>query len=208
MAENEFFIPNKPEPRVQVQPKEILGSFGLQALKTKFYNIDDPERDAPVATSYLGTPVFSNLFFGEDEETGGSYRSLEGEQIDWEPIEINTVLFSVNQQKNIVRTPIQGRNGTVKEYISDGDFDITIRGLIVSPDAETYPKEDVLKLVKILKVQDNLPIASRFLNEYFDITNIVVASYSLPENEGFQNVQAFEINAYSDEPVEISIKSR
>jgi len=203
MAENEFFIPNKSEPRVQVQPKPILGSFGLQALKTKFYGIDDPGRDAPVATSYLGTPVFSNIDFLE-----GSSKNLEGEQIEYDSLVVNTVLFAVNQQKNIVRTAIQGRNGTVKEYISDGDYDITIRGLIVSPDAEKYPTDDVLKLVEILKVQNNIEIASRFLNDYFSITNIVIASYSLPENEGFQNVQAFEINAYSDEPVELAIKTR
>ena len=190
-----------PQPRVQVQPKNVLASFGLQALKSVFYGIQDEPTDDPVATSYLGTPVFSNIDFIE-----GSYKNLEGETIEYETLTVNTVLFSVNQSKNVVRTPIQGRNGTVKEYISDGDFDVSIRGLIVSPNANEYPKNDVLKLVEILKVQDNLEIASRFLNDRFGITNLVIMSYSLPENEGFQNMQAFEINAVSDEPIELILK--
>ena len=190
-----------PQPRVQVQPKNVLASFGLQALKSVFYGIQDEPTDDPVATSYLGTPGFSNIDFIE-----GSYKNLEGETIEYETLTVNTVLFSVNQSKNVVRTPIQGRNGTVKEYISDGDFDVSIRGLIVSPNANEYPKNDVLKLVEILKVQDNLEIASRFLNDRFGITNLVIMSYSLPENEGFQNMQAFEINAVSDEPIELILK--
>jgi hypothetical protein len=206
---SEFITPPKPEPRVQVQPKQILGSFGLQALKTKFYGINDPGGDDAVGFSF-GNPVFSNIdFIGTDDDGRNekTYTNLEGERVPFPTLTINTVLFSVNQSKNIVKTPIQGRNGTVKEYISDGDFDIQIRGLIVSDNANEYPKEDVRKLVEILRVQDNLEIASRYLEETFDITNIVIESYSLPQTEGYLNVQAFEINAVSDDPIELTLNS-
>ena len=204
----EFISPPKPEPKVQVQPKQILGSFGLQALKTKFYGIEDPGGDTPVAESF-GNPVFSNIdFIGTDDDGKNqkTYTSLEGEQVPFPTLVINTVLFSVNQSKNIVKTPIQGRNGTVKEYISDGDYDISIRGVIVSENANEYPKDEVRKLIEILRVQDSFSIASRYLNEVFDITDIVIESYSLPQSEGYHNVQAFEINAVSDEPIEITVQ--
>jgi hypothetical protein len=34
----------------------------------------------------------------------------------------------VSMKKNIVMTPVQGKNGSFKEYISDGDFEVTISG--------------------------------------------------------------------------------
>lgn len=193
------------------KPQIILSGFGLQALKAKFYNFseDEPDEKSPVATSYLGTPVFSNIDFIE-----GSYRSLEDEQIDYlqggenPGLTVDTVLMSVNQRRNIITTPIQGRNGTVKEYISDGDFDVSIRGAIVDPSPQRYPEEDVLKLMEVLRVQNNIEIASRYLNDVFGISNLVITDYSLPQVEGVQNIQFFQINCISDDPIELSIRNR
>ena len=137
----EYITPEKPEPRVQVQPKQISEQFSLQRLRARIYDGKIPngttvgedadfDSNGQSFTSYLGTPVFSNLDF-----IGGSYKNLQGEQIEYEDLRIDTVLFDVSQQKNVVTTEIQGRNGTIKEYISDGDFAINISGLIVQPDA-------------------------------------------------------------------------
>jgi hypothetical protein len=183
----------------------ILGGFGLQFVKSALYPFTEGEKDdyAPVSTSYLGTPVFSNLTF-----PAGSYKNLQGEQIDFEELQIDTVLFDVSMAKNIVKTEIQGRNGTVKEYISDGDYQVVIRGLIASESSDKYPDEEVKKLVEILKVQKDLAVESRFLNDVFDISNIVIESYSLPQAEGFQNIQGFEITAISDDPIELTIRTK
>ena len=194
---------------IQGQAELILSGFGLQVLKAKAFNFGTDEEDgkSPVATSFLGTPVFSNIDFIE-----GSYRNLEGDQVNYlqggtPGLTVDTVLMTVSQSRNIVTTPIQGRNGTVKEYISDGDYDVTIRGAIVHPSPNVYPEEDVLKLVEALRVQDNIEVASRYLNDVFGITNLVVTGYSLPQTEGFQNTQFFEIKAISDDPIEITIRN-
>ena len=203
---NEYFVPQKPEPRVQVQPKQLLGAFGLQHLKSKFYGFsvdDNGSNKEVVGVSDFGTAIFSNIDF-----LPGSYTNLEGQKIEFAGLTVNTVLFSVNQSKNIVKTEIQGRNGTVKEYISDGDYDITIQGLLVSKEHDIYPEDEVKKLVEILKVQRSLEVACPYLNDRFDITDIVVETYSLPQKEGFENTQMFEINAVSDEPIELSIRTR
>lgn len=36
------------------------------------------------------------------------------------------VVISVSQERNIVTTSLQGRDGTIKEYISNGDYGITL----------------------------------------------------------------------------------
>ena len=186
------------------KPQLILSGFGLQSLKAKAYNISPEEQEKNYIAehkSYLGTPIFSNLEFPK-----GSYKNLEGVQTDFEGLVIDTVLLSVNQSKNIIKTPIQGRNGTVKEYISDGDFDVSIRGIIASESSSVYPEEEVLKLIAICKVQKELKVASRYLNQVFDVQNLVITSYSIPQTEGTQNVQMFELNCISDDPVELTIR--
>lgn len=203
MSNRTFIIPSPLDDRIPVNPKQILLQFGLQRIKANIYNFgeDEPDKAAPVSTSYLGTPVFDKLDIIE-----GNYIDLNGEKVAYEGIFIETVLFDVSQNKNIVKTAIQGRNGTVKEYISDGDYNVIIRGVIASESAEKYPEEEVLKLVNILKVQKEIEVASRYLNDVFNITNLVVESYSFPQTQGYQNIQAFEINCISDDPIELTIR--
>ena len=83
------------------------------------YNMSTLENGkAPV--SMLGTPVFADMILQNDSK--GSLKL----QLLW-------VLLEVTQTKIIIKTPVQGRNGTVKEYISDGDYIVNIRGGLFSP---------------------------------------------------------------------------
>jgi len=116
------------------------GLFGLNGPQGSDFpdqeteEITDLSGDAPDAnrTSWLGTPIFADLRFPDDE------------------LILESVLIEVRQTKNIQRTPVQGRNGTVKEYIADGDYDITIRGVITTPRINSYPLDEVRALVSIL----------------------------------------------------------
>jgi hypothetical protein len=132
--------------------------------------------------SYLGTPVFCDV---EIERGDGR-----------EAFRIETCLIDVSQTKNIVTTVVQGRNGTVKEYISDGDYEVQIRGALVTDNY--YPREEVRDLHELLKRSELLTVVSDYLL-LFDIKELVVTSYSFKQQEGYQNVQLFEINAISDD---------
>lgn len=190
-------------------PKLILTTFGLSRLKEVFYTVGTEAQDKAIATSMLGTPVFSNL-----EIQGGKYKSDDGKEtlrfIGFEPANsapelkaINTVLFEVNQSKNIVRTEVQGRSGTVKEYISNGDFEVTVRGALVDPNALVYPEQQVKVLKEILDAPVALAVNSKFLG-LFGIYSLVVQSVTWKQIEGFHNVQFFEFRAWSDTPIELT----
>jgi hypothetical protein len=137
---------------------------------------------------YLGTPVFSDLVL---EDANGLV------------VYLGETLLVITQTKNIVTTSVVGRNGTIKEYVSDGDFQIKIQGLIVS-NGTIYPKESVLELVRLFQKSEPLAVTSWYLQQ-FGIYNIVVTDYSFPQNEGYQNMQLFEISALSDTPVELIV---
>jgi hypothetical protein len=193
-----FDVPQNPQQALDMQ-KLLIRSVGRQNVKTIVYNIPEaPEKDKELYKSQIGTNVFSNL-----EIKGQSYLYKQ-ETFSFEDIRVDTVLFRVDMQKNIIATPIQGRNGTVKQYISDKDYLVSISGIITGLNG-IYPIDGVTNLLKILKAPIALQINSWYL-QLFDIYNLVVDSYELNQEEGGQSYQIFRMNCVSDQPVEIKLK--
>lgn len=166
-------------------------------------------REEADVQSYLGTPVFSQL-----QVQGGQFfelEDIEGENpIEFEGIVMQTVLMDVSMSKNIVKTAIQGRDGTVKEYVSQGDFVISIQGNIIGLTkgntiegiGQVYPVVDTKRLIDICKVPDAIEITSEFL-QMFGINRMVITDYKFAEKEGFRNMQPFQITALSDTPINL-----
>ena len=197
-----------------IDPQTVARGFGLGALKVKFYkdnaNQEEEDGNGPTEPSYLGTPIFANLIF-----IPGNYTNNKGKPISYGGIftndklnnhfVVNTVLIDVSQQKQIIKTNIQGVAGTVKEYISKGDYQITIRGALVSESSLKYPEIETQQLREYLEAEVSIGVASRFLDDIFSINTITVESFNFPQQEGFQNMQLFEISAVSDNPVELTV---
>ena len=179
----------------KTSPDLIIRSFGLQFLQAEIYKgrIPIAVRDEPITTrtSQLGKAIFSDLQF---VEIGG-----------FKHIPIDIVLYDVRQAKNIVKTDIIGRDGSPKEYIGESDFEITIRGVICG-DNGVYPFDRVSNLVEFLRQKTSLGIVSQYLNNIFDINEIVVREYAFEQAEGSQSHQKFEIMCWSDKPVEVLIR--
>lgn len=133
--------------------------------------------------SWLGTLVWSDMLL--------RYDNIE--------VYFDTVLFDVSQSKNIVKTALQGRNGTVKEYICDGDYVVSIKAALVSKRSKAYPESEVRNLITLLQIPYALEVVSPLL-QAFDIYNMVVEDYGLPSTNGFTNTQLVEMNCVSDVP--------
>lgn len=193
----------------------ILQSFGLEHVKAAIYPPGKPlesgHTDVSAATkkeiaaanynmstmeggkapvSMLGTPVFADVIL---------------EDADKNRIQLLWALLDVNQQKNIVKTAVQGRNGTVKEYVSDGDYQVSIRGGLFAEYSNAYPKEEVATLIKIMQSNKALKVTSEYLLQ-FQIYELVVENYSFSQKQGVQNVQLFDIKTVSDFPIELKKK--
>lgn len=178
--------------------KLISRAFGLQHVRTILYKNKIQEdivgNQYPVTlnsgsydgntNNWMGLPVFSDIEFPLPN-------GLKLKMAD--------ILITVNQQRNIIKTTIQGRSGTVKEYIADGDFTINIKGALVIPQSNDYPEALVRDLMSVLNLKEVIEPTCDYLR-LFDIYGIVITGYSFPQQRGFQNVQLFEINALSDTP--------
>lgn len=222
-----FNIPKTPEQVVNTS-ELIIQTFGLGALKTGIYKagVNRVEKRAtpkegtnpydaniPIQTepdnkftnsylpqyeSFLNTAVFSDLDVSFTTDAGTILN-----------IKIPTVLFTVTQSKNIITTSIQGRNGTVKEYISDGDFKINIKGVITNSNG-SYPQfkidrgfTTVNDLFQMCQLNKALTVNSWYLWQ-FCVYELVITDYEFPQLEGQYSSQPFEINAISDTPFVIN----
>ncbi|MDY3352254.1 DUF6046 domain-containing protein [Riemerella anatipestifer] len=128
----------------------------------------------------------------------------------------NEVVMSVTQERNIVTTPLQGRDGTIKEFISNGDYVITVDAGVMEGQKQvdneddevsfqipgnTYPKAELERLRNILTLPKAIEVYSEFLL-VFGITSVVVKSFSLVQ-ETHSNRQSIQIQMLSDTPYEI-----
>lgn len=179
----------------RVNPFLILKTHGIEFLQAEIYKgkipITTPDESPIKRKSKLGTAIFSDLQF---TDVNGIKH-----------VPVDTALFGVYQAKNIIRTQIQGRDGRIKEYLGEDDFEINIKGVICG-DNGAYPYEQVKNLLYFLRYNQSLGIVSKFLNEIFDIQEVVISDYRFEMDEGGYSYQKFEINCYSEKPVEILIQ--
>lgn len=120
----------------------------------------------------------------------------------------NTV-SSMTCKKTIVETPLVNRMGTVKELISIDDWEINVKGIIVSDDYD-YPDQAVSNLHALFLINEPLGIDNARVSLIFvpddesrargaqDIETVVIRSIHFPELKGMKNVQPFEMNLVSD----------
>lgn len=120
-------------------------------------------------------------------------------------VELADAVASVNRERRIVSTALTGRDGTVKEYINEGDWAINIvvgvqavRDGVITDD---YPGDELRELRQLLDVKETIEVHSEFL-AIFDITKMVIKSYAATQMTE-ANYQALSISAVSDEDYEI-----
>ena len=128
----------------------LISRAGLQSLRGALITIPESETEESIGVSLLNTPVIDNIVF-----QSGSYIDLDGNEIPYNELRIDAVIIEVSQVKNIIKTSVQGRPGTVKEYISDGDYIINIRGVVNNTgkaNQKLYPKDAVNDLISLCKL--------------------------------------------------------
>jgi hypothetical protein len=188
---------------------EFFFNIGNLPSRQEQFTAEDINFDEATKSSLLATPVWANLEF-----PAGSYTDLDGNVVEYPGLRIDSVVMTVSTERTIVRTAVAGRSGTVKEYISDGDYIIKASGILVGETIDrdgslemsdigaALPESDLRALILISRATKSIPVVSEFLG-FFDIEEIVISAVSWPQVSGVRNAQGFSLDMYSDEPVEL-----
>ena len=160
---------------------------------------------------FIGRAIFSNLIIKArnyiDIDGNEVIMEVSDKEVTADDLLLNVVLFDVSQQKNIVRTPIQGKNGEIPEYIADGDYTINIKGVFLAQNGK-YPITQMRKYMQLMKASVELKVVSWYLNEVWGINEIYISYFTNPNDVGSQSSEQFEIQAYSSTPTILKIRKR
>lgn len=165
------------------------------------YFITPESNETPTLTNYLGNQFYSQV---ELKKSTSTVTSVLGDQTNnnIDGILLKTCLVTINQTKNIIKTSIAGRNGTIKEYMSDGDYLITVSGIIVNEDLGTpigFPELEMNAFKEIISYVGQLDIINGLINKF--VTRVVVDESGswIKEMQGFRNQLEFNLNLISDD---------
>lgn len=170
-------------------------TWGYKPLEFDFAAKPDRKESAD-----LGSPYYANDMLGREYYIPVK---LGGYDLPHPSIRLNS-------RKSIVETELTELDGTVKEFINNGDWSIIIRGFIVSKDGE-YPEQIIDELRELYLRAEALEIRSA-ITDIFLVTperkgfdNAVIYSCDFPDAPGVQNVRAYEFVLKSDKPFDAYI---
>lgn len=114
---------------------------------------------------------------------------------------MNDAVVNISREKHMVRTTLVGLDGTIKEYICNGDFDIAMTvGIVALRDGvivDEYPEEGIREVREFLDENRAIEVSSVFF-ELFGISRIVVTRFALNQDT-HSNRQTIDVKALSDE---------
>jgi hypothetical protein len=107
-------------------------------------------------------------------------------------------------------TRINGGNGTVKEIYGFDDWQVSINGFLIPDGSQPQGFKNPLEQEKELVKWDDLASSVDVFGELFavrKIKSLTIKGISFDPMRGKPNVRAYTINALSDQPIELNIKS-
>jgi hypothetical protein len=137
-------------------------------------------------------PLASNKSFGTLNVAPGI--NTEGAQ----GLFLNGVIIDATVNKTIVKTEVIDLKGTVKEYMGESDLTITIRGFVATQNPDEYPDDDARLIKSYSSAPVSLKVTSDFLNNILGVSQIVIESCQMSQQQGLRNVQYFQLNCVSD----------
>jgi hypothetical protein len=160
--------------------------------------------------SALGTPILFPILFSE-----GNYKKYNdrGEIVNKKMGDFRLPIASVisfRRDKIMGITRINGGNGTVKEIYGFDDWQVTINGFFIPDGSQPQGFKNPLEQEKELIKWDNLASSIEVFGELFSvrkIKNLTIKGINIEPMRGKPNIRTFTINALSDSPIELNIKS-
>ena len=159
----------------------------------------------PVTLTYTDSSQDSELMAGEGNFTPGSGNQAGGSTGVLTKWDLPYPVVSISGRKTIVETPLTSRRGTVKELINIMDYEIIVKGFIIS-NANEFPEADVTTLRTIYEQNTALsiqcPLTDIFLvrPDRSGSDQVVIRELSFPSINGVKNVRPYQLRMVSDEP--------
>lgn len=110
-----------------------------------------------------------------------------------------TALITINSDKNLIATQVQGRDYSRKELVSNGDIKFSVSGQITSGKPDIYPTEEIKKFIKVMQYKGIIKINNQVLDQ-FGISHIVITNFNISPQQGYKSLQQYTFSAIGLQP--------
>lgn len=119
-------------------------------------------------------------------------------------LEAQNALLSVTCEKQIVKTPLAGMDGSVKELISIDDYKFKVAGAIVGDD---WPEDGITALHELFRINQAVKLKCAMSDIFLDTDDkVVITKIEYPQMKGVEHVQIFTLECVSDKPFELILE--
>lgn len=153
----------------------------------------DLNQTAPIGVGQLGLPVYDDVTF-----PSGNYEDLQGNIIEYAGLSLQNGRITITQRSNRIKTPVAGKNGTIKELISLGDYEVRIETKLTEL-ANVFPYDQAINWKNIKNSTESIPVISKWLNDVYEVENLVIDDFQFNTIAGSINEVDLIITASSDD---------
>jgi len=111
---------------------------------------------------------------------------------------LDNIYITITRPRNIVKTQVIGEDFTVKEFIGNGDYMIIFTGILSGSNQYQTDVKRLKQLDALFSLKKSIKVNSIFLNNYFNILNLVIEDYNFSQRTDYGNLTDFSITAVSD----------
>jgi len=109
-------------------------------------------------------------------------------------------IITLSRPKHIVKSRVRRSSGTVKEIISLGDYQGSIRGTLTNPDSLDPPYSAIAEMAALNEKEKEWEVEGDLFGA-LDIFNIVITDLQFLSSPGMGNSQPYIIQFVSDNPI-------
>ena len=192
-------------------PMLFQQTFGYrsQAFEPQFKEVSGNNQKLPSTTrhgahgsDYYATDLMANEYYLPVKISFSDSAAENGDAHEWQ---LPHPVISITSKKTIIETPLTERRGTVKELINIQDYEIIIKGFIISSKNE-FPEQEVTMLRTVYEQNAALsikcPLTDIFLlrPDRKGSDQVVIRELKFLPVTGVKNVRPYELHMISDEP--------
>lgn len=150
----------------------------------------------PVSPNITVSQNVVNPYSGDSATKYVASKPFQSDTLVWYD---TTAMVSVNSDKNLILTQVQGRDYSRKELVSNGDFVFTVSGRICSELPDVYPEEEVQKFKQIMRYKGVVEVNNQIFDQ-FDIDRVVIQNFSIQSREGEKSQQEYTFTCVGLQP--------
>ena len=112
---------------------------------------------------------------------------------------VESPIFKVSRPKIINKTNVYGYDGTIKEFVALGDYNIDFTFYLFGKRRFELQYDDTKNFLDLAELDQSIQVNSPFLNYVYDITDVVFESINtIEEHQTYKNVLMINLTMSSD----------